>query len=104
MPSVVHDPPYMLGLPLNDDRNHRLARRLEDAIRGVTGPCRCRGVPYATNAAFYAQAGTPSVVFGPGAIEQAHTGDEWLPLDQFRQAVEILRRFVMSFNEEPPSP
>jgi acetylornithine deacetylase ArgE len=95
--SLVHDPPYMLGLPLNDTNNHRVARHLEDAIRGVTGTCRRRGVSYATNAAFYAQAGTPSVVFGPGAIEQAHTADEWLPLDQFQQAVEILHRFVVSF-------
>jgi acetylornithine deacetylase ArgE len=102
--SVVHDPPYMLGLPLNDDNNRRLAECLEGAIRGVVGMCPRRGVPYATNAAFYAQAGIPSVVFGPGNIEQAHTADEWLPLDQLRQAVEILYRFTMSFRKEPLPP
>jgi acetylornithine deacetylase/succinyl-diaminopimelate desuccinylase family protein len=96
--SVDHDPPYMLGLPLADNDNGRLAARVADTIRGVTGKSRCRGVPYATNAAFYAQAGTPSVVFGPGAIEQAHTADEWLSLDQFLQATEILYRFAVSFS------
>lgn len=97
--SAVHEPPYMLGVPLNDDANGGLAEQLEAAIRGVTGTSRHRGVPYATNAAYYARAGTPSVVFGPGAIEQAHTADEWLPLDQFEQAIEILYRFAMSFNK-----
>jgi acetylornithine deacetylase len=51
-------------------------------------------VPYATDAAFYSGAGIPAVVFGPGSIEQAHTEEEWLPLDQLEQAAEILYRFV----------
>lgn len=100
---LVHEPPYMLGLPLNDDKNQRLAERLEETTRGVVGTCRRRGVPYATNAAYYARAGTPSVVFGPGAIEQAHTADEWLPLDQFDQTIEILHRFAVSFANGRPS-
>jgi acetylornithine deacetylase len=50
-------------------------------------------VPYATNAAFYAAAGVPSVVFGPGSLRQAHTADEWIPLDELEHAAEILYRF-----------
>jgi acetylornithine deacetylase/succinyl-diaminopimelate desuccinylase-like protein len=51
-------------------------------------------VSYATNAAFFAAAGVPSVVFGPGSLEQAHTQDEWLPLGQLQQAAEIYYRFL----------
>ncbi|MBU4399773.1 MAG: M20/M25/M40 family metallo-hydrolase, partial [Planctomycetes bacterium] len=43
-------------------------------------------------------AGVPSVVFGPGSIEQAHTADEWISLDQLRQATEIIHRFCLSFS------
>ena len=59
----------------------------------MAGDCRKVGVPYATDAAFISAAGIPTVVFGPGSIEQAHTDDEWLPLDQLEQAAEILYRF-----------
>ena len=45
---------------------------------------------YGTNAGVYAAAGVPSVVFGPGGIEQAHTADEWISLDQLSAAVEVL--------------
>ncbi|PLX70529.1 MAG: TonB-dependent receptor, partial [Azoarcus sp.] len=34
------------------------------------------------------------VVFGPGSIRQAHTKDEWLPLDELEQAAEVLYRFA----------
>jgi acetylornithine deacetylase len=49
--------------------------------------------PNATNADFFAAAGVTAIVFGPGDIEQAHTADEWMSLDQVRLAAEILHRF-----------
>ena len=51
------------------------------------------GVPFGTDAAAYAAAGVPSVVFGPGSIDQAHTADEWLALDQLHAASEALYQF-----------
>ena len=50
-------------------------------------------MPYGTNAAAIAAAGVPSIVFGPGSIDQAHTADEWLALDQLAQASEALYQF-----------
>lgn len=92
-PQVVHDPPFMLGHGLSDARNRALADRLAAIASEVTGACRQVGVPYATDAAFFAAAGVPSVVFGPGALGQAHTADEWIALDEVDQAAEILDRF-----------
>ena len=90
---LEHDPPYMRGLALSDGANGPLARRLAEFVREVVGDRRLLGVSYATDAAFLAAAGIPSVVFGPGSIEQAHTADEWLSLDQLEQAAEVLHRF-----------
>ena len=90
---LEHDPPYMQGPALSDEGNGRLADRLVRTVAGVAGDCRRVGVPYATDAAFIAAAGIPTVVFGPGSLAQAHTDDEWLPLAQFEQAAEILYRF-----------
>jgi acetylornithine deacetylase/succinyl-diaminopimelate desuccinylase-like protein len=91
---AFHDPPYMQGPALSDRTNGPLSERLAAAVTSVAGDCRRRGVPFATDAAFFCDAGTPAVVFGPGSIEQAHTADEWLPLDQLEQAADILHRFV----------
>jgi acetylornithine deacetylase len=52
-------------------------------------------VPYGTDASALADAGIPSVVFGPGDIAQAHTCDEWVSLAEVEQASEILYRFAV---------
>ena len=63
---------------------------LGSAIDQVRGQHRVHAVPYGTDAATIAWSGIPSVVFGPGDIAQAHTCDEWVPLDEVEQAAEIL--------------
>jgi acetylornithine deacetylase len=45
---------------------------------------------YGTNASIFAAAGVPSVVFGPGSIDQAHTADEWIALEQVDAAADSL--------------
>ena len=50
------------------------------------------GVPYGTDAGPLGASGLPCVVFGPGDIAQAHTKDEWVDLDQVRQAAEAYYR------------
>ena len=98
VPDVLeHDPPYMSGLPLDDDANVPLANALAATARGLTGECGLIGVPYATDAAFLAAAGVPAVVCGPGGLEQAHTADEWIDLGQVRQAAEVYYRFAAGF-------
>jgi len=67
-----------------------IVAKLGTAIDSVRGSHRVRSVPFGTDAATISFAGTPSVVFGPGDIAQAHTCDEWVPLDEVEQAAEIL--------------
>jgi acetylornithine deacetylase len=63
-------------------------------INSVVGKHRVDAVPYGTDASTLAEAGIPSVVFGPGDIAQAHTCDEWIDLAEVDQAAEILYRFA----------
>jgi acetylornithine deacetylase len=53
-------------------------------------PC---GVNYFCDASVLAQAGIPSVVFGPGDIAQAHTADEWVELKSVDRAAAMLLKF-----------
>ncbi|MES2597111.1 MAG: M20 family metallopeptidase [Verrucomicrobiota bacterium] len=57
-------------------------------------PC---GVPFGCDASKLSRAGIPSIVFGPGSIDRAHTADEYIELDQVERAYEFQRRFLLSF-------
>jgi len=93
-PQVTHDEPFSESLGLDDAHSSELAAQLCKTARGVTGRCEIVGVPYGTDAATIADAGIPSVVFGPGSIAQAHTADEWIALDELHTASEIYYRFA----------
>jgi acetylornithine deacetylase len=48
------------------------------------------GLRATTDAVFLAEGGTPTVVFGPGSIEQAHRPDEFVGLHELHQCVRAL--------------
>ena len=91
--TVTHDEPFLSSPGFSDDGNHGLAAQLSGAARACEAPGNIIGVPYGTDAPAFAEVGAPTVVFGPGSIEQAHTADEWIAVDQLRQATEIYYRF-----------
>lgn len=90
---LEHSKPFLIGLGLPDDNNVHIADALNGAVQAVGLAGGKIGVPFGTDAAAYAAAGVPSVVFGPGSIDQAHTADEWLALDQLHAASEALYQF-----------
>jgi acetylornithine deacetylase len=55
------------------------------------------GVPYGSDASKLSQAGIPSIVLGPGSIDQAHAAAEYVECGQVEQAVEFYRRFMLAF-------
>ena len=52
--------------------------------------------PYTTNASASAIRGIPTFLLGPGAIDQAHTVDEWISLDQLNAAVDTYRTVIQT--------
>lgn len=90
---VEHLPPWLVGVSLSDEDNGPLSDQLLTHINAVAGPHKKVGVPYGTHASRIASAGVPSVVFGPGDIAQAHTVNEWIDIEQLRQAAEVYFRF-----------
>ncbi|MGY2048274.1 acetylornithine deacetylase [Methylobacterium sp. JK268] len=62
----------------------RLALRLAGRNRTVS-------VPYATEAGRFQQAGLPTVVCGPGSIDQAHQPDEFITVAAFEAGEAFLR-------------
>jgi acetylornithine deacetylase len=91
---IEHEQPFLLTNGLADNNNGELAERLGSVIRKHGGPGKRIGVPFGTDAPHYAATGCPTVVFGPGSIDQAHTADEWIDVAQLRAAEEMLYDFL----------
>jgi len=51
-------------------------------------------VSFGTEGGLYQQAGIPTVICGPGSIEQAHRPNEWIALDQVRQCEAFVHRLI----------
>ncbi len=67
----------------------------EDFVRGLTGDNNPAGVvAYAAEAGQFQQAGFPTVICGPGSIEQAHQPDEFIAIDQMRQGAAFMERLA----------
>lgn len=58
-------------------------------------------VAFGTEAGLFEQAGIPTVVCGPGSIDQAHKPDEFVAIDQIGQCETFLRRAVDRACVEP---
>jgi acetylornithine deacetylase len=87
-------PPWMGKGALSPAGAEELIRLLGAAIDAEHGTHKVHSVPYGTDASTIAATGIPAVVFGPGDIAQAHTVDEWVPLDEVELASAILFRFA----------
>lgn len=53
-------------------------------------------VPYATEAGHFQRAGLPTVVCGPGSIDQAHQPDEFITLEQLAAGEAFMRDLMQS--------
>jgi len=49
---------------------------------------------------FFRAVGIPTIILGPGGIEQAHTTDEFVVLDEVFRAAEIYREMALRFFNE----
>lgn len=88
--------PWLHCPALGPENSEEILARLGRAIDEVRGKHAVQAVPYGTDASTLAEAGIPSVVFGPGNIDQAHTCDEWIDLAEVEMASEILYRLATS--------
>jgi acetylornithine deacetylase len=90
---LQHDEPFIASNGLSDDKNAQLCAALQSVAKDCGAPGEVMGVPYGTDAPAFDCIGCPAVVFGPGSIEQAHTCDEWIEIEQLQAAAEIYYAF-----------
>ena len=80
---------------------HRLADHVAALHEQVTGSPTPppHGVPYGSDLRLYAQAGIPTLHYGPGDVRQAHAPNESVPIDQLLTAAEVLTRAVLQADQ-----
>ena len=66
----------------------------ERLVRALTGDNALRAVAYATEAGQFHEAGLPSVICGPGSIDQAHKPNEFIDPAQLEQGVVIFDKLT----------
>ena len=94
-PGVAVDITEELAIePMETPADAAIVGAASAAVRAATGRASVGGEPYGTDAAKLSAAGIPSIVLGPGSIDQAHAAVEWIDCDQVLQAVEIYHRIM----------
>jgi succinyl-diaminopimelate desuccinylase len=87
---VEIEPPFVAKPGLATAADAPIVGGIARASELVRGRSRVIGVPFGTDASVLSEAGIPSVVFGPGTIDVAHTRDEHVVIADVVEAANIL--------------
>ncbi len=68
--------------------------RAADLARALTGENRMRSVSYAAESGQFQGAGYPTVICGPGSIDQAHQPNEFITLEQVAKGTAFIRKLI----------
>lgn len=55
------------------------------------------GVPFGSDASKLGRAGIPTIIYGPGNIDQAHGEVEYVELEQLRRAKDFYKECIIDF-------
>jgi acetylornithine deacetylase/succinyl-diaminopimelate desuccinylase family protein len=83
--------------PVNTPTDHPGVMALEEAVRSRLGVVEMRGFVAVSDIAWFAEAGVPAVLFGPGSGLGAHGSDERLELDQLVDAAAVLALAIVGW-------
>lgn len=95
---VIMHAPLLIDHPLETDAQHPAVQTLVSVLDALNLPSTPCGVPFGSDASKFGAIGIPSLIFGPGSIDQAHAAVEYIACQQVVQATEILRRFLLSYS------
>jgi acetylornithine deacetylase len=98
-PAAAIDISRLATAPGLDAAEHAAITQL---VRALTANQDKRKVPFTTEAGLFQNAGVPSIVCGPGDVDQAHKADEFVTIDQLVECERFLGRFIraMSIDEK----
>ena len=76
--------------PMDLSSDHPWLNRLKTAMPGLV----LTGAPWFSDASHLAAAGVPSICLGPGSIDQAHTADEFISIEDLEAGASWFSRMI----------
>ena len=76
--------------PAETKPTHPFLQTLERASRDVTGSATWSGFEAKTDMCWLVDAGIPGLIYGPGALDQAHSASEYIELAELKTATTVL--------------
>lgn len=91
-------PPMLTDVPLETEQDCRPVQMMASVLRDSGLDARPIGVPFCSDASKFGAIEIPSMILGPGSIDQAHAAVEFVDCEQVIAAAEIYRRFMIDFD------
>jgi acetylornithine deacetylase len=93
---IVMHPPFIDSISMEVPEEATVVGALAKFVRMAGYPDRVIGVPFGSDASKLTRAGTPTVIFGPGRIEEAHAVGEYVDMDEVARGAAILVALAQS--------
>lgn len=93
--AVMH-PPMLTDLPLETPADCSPVQAMLQVLRDLGCPQEPVGMPFGSDASKFGALGIPSLIFGPGSIDQAHTANEYVDCQQVLMSHQVYRRYMLS--------
>jgi acetylornithine deacetylase len=94
---VVIEPRALVDRPLETAADCALVSCTVQVLKQMSLDTRPYGVPFGSDASKLSAVGIPSIILGPGSIEQAHTVDEFVEIEQVEKAFVAYRELMTVF-------
>ena len=94
---AVMEPPMLTDDPLETPVESAVVRLATALLAERRRDAQPGGVPFGSDASKLSRQGVPSIVFGPGSIDQAHGAVEFVDLAEVEAAAGFYRDFILRF-------
>ena len=91
------EPPFLVDHPLETAADSVIAGTVASVVRDLGLNDEPAGAVFGSDASKLSAGGVPSVILGPGSIDNAHTINEFVEVDQLERCFEIYRRLMERF-------
>ena len=95
---VRMEDPMLLDEAWTVDPSSQIVRTARRVLKRIGGNDEPIGVPFGSDASKLGRAGIPTIIFGPGSIDQAHAAVEYIELKQVEQASRFYRSCLLEWN------
>lgn len=96
--AYMEDPPLLVDEALDTPPDAGVVRIAQQVLAASGLNADILGVPFGSDASKLSRIGIPTIVFGPGCIDQAHAADEYVEIDQVRTAQRFYRDFILAWD------